>query len=250
MFLRKLILSAVVVGSLTSTASAITITDTFIGSGDFAGGGGGRDVIGDTNVFDTSKVDFTLSADRSYLTLTIFSNYFNKKGALGTTVGSLFLNTAAPGTTHVAGSDGASWNYGVKANNVANVNAGSSSIYSLTSRDSLLLSDQFVLRDWTEWRKGQEVDVNSSFANLAGNSSWEILGAGTPGVSLSFYIPVSLIGGTSILNNDISFSWAMTCANDVVRGSGNFQAVPEPTTMLLLGAGALGAVRRKRKLAA
>ena len=67
--------------------------------------------------FDISKAEVSYSASGSLLTLTIFSNYFSNIGTLGTATGALFLRTSNPGSA-VAGSDGSSWNYGVRANDV------------------------------------------------------------------------------------------------------------------------------------
>jgi len=242
MSIKKIILAVSVIAALASSASAISVVDTFVGSGDFAGPN--RDVIGDSSIFSVSKADLTLSNDQTFLTVTIFSDYFSNKGYIGTNPGSLFLRTSSPASA-LAGSDGSSWNYGVKANNVNTAVAGSISTYALTSQNSFLISDSFNTGLWSEWRTNQEVDVNSASANLVSNSgSWEILGGNT----LSFYIPISSIGGAAILASNIDFSWAMTCANDIIRGSVDFKEVPEPATVLLLGLGGVAAIRRRARV--
>jgi hypothetical protein len=45
---------------------------------------------------------------------------------------------------------------------------------------------------------------------------------------------------------DFSFHWTMTCANDVIEGE-LANAVPEPGTMLLFGAGLISLVSVSRK---
>lgn len=240
MLVRNVLFTAAFVTSLVSAASAVTIFDTHIGSGN------PNDVVGPTNIFNITKADVSLSGDKSLLTITIFSDYFSNRGFIGTNPGALFLRTSSGST--VAGSDGASWNYGVRANGVDSAAlSGSSSVYSLTSQNSLLLSDSFYNPNlWSDYRRNQEVDVNSASSTLvSSSSSWEILGGNT----LSFYIPIASLGGSLILDSNIDFSWSMTCANDIIRGSANFKEVPEPATMLLLGLGALGAARRRAKQA-
>ena len=43
---------------------------------------------------------------------------------------------------------------------------------------------------------------------------------------------------------DLGFHWTMTCGNDVIEGGA---PVPEPATMLLLGAGLIGLAGLGRK---
>ena len=52
--------------------------------------------------------------------------------------------------------------------------------------------------------------------------------------------------GTSDFSGDVGFHWTMQCGNDVLEGE---VAVPEPTTMLLLGLGLVGLAGVRRKIA-
>ena len=58
------------------------------------------------------------------------------------------------------------------------------------------------------------------------------------------------IADNHLLGDNFAFSWAMTCANDVIQG--NVGLVPEPSSwaLMIVGFGFAGASLRRRKVTA
>jgi hypothetical protein len=262
--IRKLSLTGLVLATLPTMAFAdsmsMSINDTFIGNGE-PSGYAGQDVVGDVAKFDTSKSVISLSDDRSTLTIDIYSTYFANVGELGTYNGALFLNVSGdPAGVAASGNNSPSgrWTNVVKLdNNTKGLNntlkpMGSAFVYELITRESVVTSDQAVPQiSGYQYRSGYDVDLNSSGLGVlsTGLASWSMTDVKQTGYDyLRFIIPTSTLGGAVVLNSTIDFAWAATCANDVISGSVKLSQVPEPSTMILLGMGAFGLVRKKMKV--
>jgi len=201
------------------------IHDNFIGEDDHGYG----DVIGDVNVFGIDWMDVDIVG--TTMTVDIKTPFDpDKPGALGTEYGDLFIsvNGYTPETEV--------WEY------VFDVSKGN--LYDIRSaQDRILLSDDLIGPGYI-YRNGQEVQINSDepteLTPLTTGGSAERSGEY---YSLSFDI-----SGMDLLPDSvIGLHWAMTCGNDTIEGAYRPSPVPEPTTLLLLGAGLVGVFTIARK---
>jgi hypothetical protein len=212
------------------------------------------DVIG-TSVFDTQSASFSRTAGGNTLQVTINTNYAGAPGtpaAEGTGYGALFLTPGA-GSWHPSGIapyttdqyTPGEWKYAFTIPQVPGANSGSGGLYSTT--DGTVVMSNVNGSPFTYpnpgnpgyfFRQGQAVQFtpNSGAVSAAGGG-WSI----QPG-KINFSID-----DNHALGDSFSFSWAMTCANDVIQGQ--VSGVPEGSTwaLMVVGFGGLGAVLRRRR---
>ncbi len=106
------------------------------------------------------------------------------------------------------------------------------------------------------WRNDQVVlvDLSQNSPETTNTASWSVQTNGVdhtdtqPGIG-SDYLEFKVdLAGTTLLtaiqdSGQLAFHWGMTCANDVIEGSVNYEGlvppsqVPEPTALSLLGLG-------------
>ena len=231
-----------------SLACAYTIDDT----GDSAYWGGQvinatstayGDVIG-SPFFNIDKMDVTKSG-RDW-TVMIQGDYFEYHddadadhgypSKLGP--GDLYINSngwTASGSGHYATDTFTSlegWNYVV-----TQAATGGWGLYGLDfssllyTNVSSLGGGNYVYRQQQAWRGGAGTFIGSaSYAHTPGSKT------------ATFTFNTQDID----FSGDVGFHWTMQCGNDVLEGE---VAVPEPTTMLLLGLGLLGLAGVRRKIA-
>jgi hypothetical protein len=209
----------------------------------FIGGNYASDVIGTGFSIDKLTVDVNAA---NIMTVKIFTDYVKPayENTLGTKVGDLFISGtgwkpsgAAPNYTtdtftgaEVPGStkNQTQWQYAFDFD--------TASLYAITNANIKTSTDVYgayaVAHNYT-YRHDIAVDsVGGAFienGNFSKHASY---------YELSFDI-----GNLNLNLNQLAFHWAMTCANDVIEGD----PVPEPSTLLLLGAGLLGLVAFGRK---
>jgi len=241
---KFLTVSGLLLVSGVALADSFTTVDSFIGSGS-SGTYAGADVVGDPAKFDLSSVVVTRTD--TGITFDIYGNYFSNVGELGTALGALFLNVDGGGTG-VQGSDGATWNYGIKLGGFVGGSSSSAAVYRLDSTTDLVTSNEMNPGTWGAFREGQEVDFFSDalIKESLLSAHWTLTPVPGAEGKLSFFIPTSIFGGSEVFNSAFDFSFAMSCANDVIRGSGQFSEVPEPGTLTLLGLAGIAAARRRR----
>lgn len=244
-------------------ALAGTIGDSFVGSD--AHGGVYGDVIGNST-YDIGGASVTRVG--SVLTVVINTNFAGNAGgnpSIG--YGDLFLSSVwnPVGGTKENGyntsdmSAGTVWKYALHIEDSAratNPTTGAAlSLYQLngtTNAANIWSSDHYLSAacDATKtqpaacaYRNNQAAGVNTdstSVAKLAttttANNKWTV-GAGT----VTFTMDVS---NTALMSySSFAIHWGETCQNDIIEG-----AVPEPSSLALLGAGVFGfmAMRRRR----
>lgn len=243
------------------SANAYLVSDSYVGSGKNTGHAAG-DVIGDSNKFNISGLDASISG--SVLTVDIFTKFVDNVGVFPTSssaaysgkgigFGDLFLATSwnpygsAPAHVGDNATNGTLWQYGVSLDNRWSSAGGNAGLYQLngaTNSSNALLSNDFMKASGWEWRDKQEVAVKTGSSNVAkiSDASWavdQVLG------KISFTFDLS---GTSLLGaDDIAFHWAMSCGNDTIEGQfDNPYEVPAPAAFGLALLAGLALLRRRR----
>ncbi len=200
---------------LAGMAQAYTITDEYVGEDDHGYG----DVIGDVNDFGIDEMEVELvGTDMTVKIKTGFTEgeYFGQQIDFG----DLFISTNGwtPEET---------WEY------VFDVSEGE--LYNIQEAQGQILLAEDVMGSGVIYRNGQEV--------LIDNDGLDSIGAGgTAGRDGEYYVMSFDISELALdPAYKLGFHWGMTCANDVIEGEFD-PAIPEPSTVLLLGAGLLGIV--------
>jgi hypothetical protein len=246
----------------TAASATVTIVDEYYGGINTWNQGSNHDVIGDSNFFVDSAV-FARVNGGGTLRVTINTRYAGLPGtgpAHGTGYGALFItpgvNAWSPtGTGPHYESDvyqPGDWAFafGVPMLPGVGVNGGSANLYA-TSSGTIVMSNvngneiTYPINPSSGYyfRQGQAVQFNpGQGAAVLGSGTWA---ADPIGDKMVFDI-----NDGGLLGNNFAFSWAMTCANDIIQGQ--VLGVPEPGTwaLMILGFGAAGVSLRRRKAAA
>jgi hypothetical protein len=233
---------------------------TFVDNGGYWGAtdpGNYGDRVG-TSDFEIFKatVDFS-GTNNTILTVDIYTNYVNHLNEVGTTYGDLFLNpTWTPNGSdshHVNDKydNGTDWGWGLHVGT-----GGALTLYDLVANNlGAVLS---YAPSGYLWRQDQVVLVDTSNSGntleTTNTASWSVHTNGVDhsdaesGIGYDYLEFMVDLAGTNLLtaiqsSDKLAFHWAMTCANDVIEGSVNYDdlvppsQVPEPTALSLLGLG-------------
>ncbi len=267
-----LIIVVLLVAAVTAgQAQVYTISDTYIG-GDPTHSWAHTDVIGDYRYYDIDGMNVknagnNLSVDifTSFVSQTSSSEIWSDK----THIGDLFIGTggwkpSGTGTdkylSDTSSTNKTNWDYAVLLTpHVPTINGdpikkGTATLYA--TKDGSFIKSNLGGLDPNQWvyRADQYVQFNPATNAIP-------LIAGTWAISDSAFTKNGVTYGDLSINFDYSgivalsdqwaFSWAMTCGNDVIQGQANVPTpVPEPSTMMLFGAGLIGVAvcRRRMKL--
>ena len=225
--------SIVLLLAVSGNASAIIIQDNYVGSNSHGWG----DVIGSTNRYQVQNMEVIFDGDYMNVTVnTNFRNTISDPDPNHVNYGDLFISTNG---WNPYGSESNGYKYdnainGEKWEFVFDTSAGKLYGENFTIRTS----DYFFGSSGATYRNGQEVQRGSGGTSYLG-SSVDMSKVGYGG-SITYNILLSSLG----LSGDVELGlkWGMTCANDTIEGAVKYTSVsvPEPSTLLLLGASLLG----------
>jgi hypothetical protein len=248
-----------------SPAHAVTVLDTYWGGINTYNPGNG-DSIGD-GVFNITSADVQRINAGNTLQVVINTAYALNTGADGTGYGALFITPGPwlPTGTAPYGADvyHGQWQFAATMSQTANsgnggvYETGEGALNTLTPGKGTVVGSSAGGHTITYptdpsspfyFRQGQAVqftpDTNATMYQGI-TDSWSV----TAG-KITFDI-----NDNGALGNEFAFSWAMTCANDVIQGqvdlpSNSVGSVPEPSTwaMMILGFSGMGFMAYRRKM--
>lgn len=236
---RPLLMTTIVLAGWTGLTAAnaqaapIVIEDTYIGGTATHSSYVGKDVIGDANLFDVSRMEVSVLPGNT-LRVDVFSRYFDNIGIYETQLGDLFLSTVG------YRGEGESWEYVLKLDNhLPDTTSGTVALYEVQATGIVMSSAPAGYI----YRAGQEAQYDPAGQSSLATGSWSLHNVGGLTDTDDFlrftlaydFGPVSSYG----------LHWTMTCGNDVIEGAA---PVPEPSAILLFGVGMMGlggVLRRK-----
>ena len=243
----KLIYMTLLLLAGTLSAQAYTIDDNYIGANPiYHPLYKTADIIGTADNFQVSGMDIGITGN-TLASVKIYTEYvkpLSDIGTLGTQLGDLFISTDGY-TSGISLSDtwltGEKWEYALVFDNhlPKSTSTGTINLYKVTygangGQGNILLTNNFKLPTWGDYRELQETRINTCFTqfDLGNIGTWSI--DSTNGI-----ISFDIYNNDWLTGTDFGFHWNMTCGNDTIEG-GVSAPVPEPGTLLLLGGGLLG----------
>lgn len=209
------------------------------------------DVIG-SSTFNIASAVFERIGGGNTLRVIINTNFAfapETGNSLGTGYGDLFitpgLNAWTPqGTGPAYNTDtyqAGDWTYAftMPFNPGLGNTTGAGGLYA-TAGGSIVMSNYGGSFTGSNFRNNQAVRFTPGITPAAATGSWTVSAN-----KVTFDI-----NDNGLLGDNLAFSWAMTCANDVIQGA--VSMVPEPSSwaLMIVGFGAAGAAVRRRRAAA
>lgn len=253
-------LTVLAVCSNQADAKSITIMDNYIGAdptGNYAQWEH-ADVIGTKDVFEVQKMQVNFNSANRLSSIGVYTNYvkpLTDVGASYTALGDLFISTKGYSTTDMQRDDmyhGQQWNYALvlSAHDFGNTLPSTRRIdlYRVAADRSNIIKSS-APRGYI-YRENQETQIDTRIAGYRIDTigTWDINNntGNEPYGILSFDLTNTSLVEQYLTAKEYGFHWNMTCGNDTIEG-GATAPVPEPSTVMLLGAGMLGmAIIRKR----